>query len=67
MPWGAHLCPTRAESRASFMEQALPHNHRSLYRNPRNDMLTPCTAEDMEALKRSWDLLTVKVKGPGMD
>lgn len=49
------------------MEQALPHNHRSLYRNPQDDMLTPCTAEDMEALRRSWDLLTVKVKGPGMD
>lgn len=49
------------------MEQALPHYHRSPYRSPGDDMLTPCTAEDMEALRCSWDLLTVKVKGPGMN
>lgn len=30
-------------------------------------MLIPCTAEGMEALRGSWDLLTVRVKGPGMD
>lgn len=44
-----------------------PDNHRSAYRNPGDDMLIPCTAEGMEALRGSWDLLTVRVKGPGMD